>query len=1083
MGKIGKTFLSSFLARIAMVLFVVGSALEADAQFLRFGQNRVQYESHEWKYIQSDHFDIYYYAEARDLAQFTSVVAEQSYSRIASLINYQLEHRVPIIVYLNKSDFGVTNAVDLPINSEPIGGVTELYKNRVALPFNGDYAEYKRILHHELVHAVLNDYLYGGSLQALVQSNLSRSLPAWFDEGLAEYSSDGWGTSADMYMRDAVLTSSLPTVPNLRGYYAYSGGQSFWDYIAAQYGQEKVAEIVGKVKTDRSLERVFKSATGLSLDELSAQWQTALEQIHFPEVVARDRVDILGRALVTKKQGLYNASPSLSPQGNELAFVTTHTGLFDVYTVNTVGSPKFRRIANGQSSTFFEKIRVQSPGIAWSPDGLRLAIIASPGATESVVIMNRRTRKKTRIRVPEVDRISSIAWSPDGSSIAFSASADDRSDIYVLNLLTEEIRQLTKDLFSDHEPSWSPDGEWLVFHSDRATESTVAKLSPAEGNDLYMIAATGSDLEITRLTVSNGFESRSAQFVSDGKEIVFLSDKNGVDNLYRLDLATNFIQPVTNLLRGIMQYSISNDESRVAVMALNKGVPEIFVVSNLLTSRRYAGDLQPNLWHHRRANRTDSSMAPAALLAVSNMRTNNPFLRDALSGISFYDTYQADRSRIAFAEPSGTQTDSTVSFSLVDPSRDSVGVRVGFQQNTPDLTDVNIPPNSSVRGSSSPNFANPDSMQVSDYKLRFSPDIVYGTAGYDVLYGAQGVTQMRFSDMLGNHRLALSTNLLVDLRNADYIVSYDYLSKRTDWRAEIFQSSRLLPDEIDVATRFQRFRQYGFSITALYPLSTFRRVEGKLSFAVASQADITNVRIPSANRSFIYPSVTYTYDGASPAFGNPTVGKRFAATLAGSPVAIDGESAQFVTLVAESRFYTRLTPKLVLATRFSGGVSAGKNSQLFYSSGVQNWINRKFDEENGFPVQGLSDFIFATPIFPTRGYEVNERNGARFFLTNIELRRPIAKESQRSSVFFPYLDLAAFADVGALWASDSTNSALRLYESNDEGVEVFRDVMLGLGVGVRTAFLGYPLRFDYGWPYDGNRFGDPRLYVAVGFDF
>ena len=68
------------------------------------------------------------------------------------------------------------------------------------------------------------------------------------------------------------------------------------------------------------------------------------------------------------------------------------------------------------------------------------------------------------------------------------------------------------------------------------------------------------------------------------------------------------------------------------------------------------------------------------------------------------------------------------------------------------------------------------------YKLTFSPDIIYGSAGYDALYGGvQGVTQMMFSDVLGNHQISASTNLLIDLRNSNYFLQYAYLAKRIDY--------------------------------------------------------------------------------------------------------------------------------------------------------------------------------------------------------------------------------------------------------------------------------------------------------------
>ncbi len=37
------------------------------------------------------------------------------------------------------------------------------FKNRVILPFEGSYALFRHVIHHELVHAVLNDMFYGGN--------------------------------------------------------------------------------------------------------------------------------------------------------------------------------------------------------------------------------------------------------------------------------------------------------------------------------------------------------------------------------------------------------------------------------------------------------------------------------------------------------------------------------------------------------------------------------------------------------------------------------------------------------------------------------------------------------------------------------------------------------------------------------------------------------------------------------------------------------------------------------------------------------------------------------------------------------
>ena len=138
----------------------------AEAQYFRFGKNKVQYENLDWQYLQSTHFDVFYYEPGgHALADFTARAAEDAYAQISDLFGYRIADRISLLVYQSHNDFVVTNAVDLPTYSEGIGGVTELFKNRVAIPFTGDYRDFRRVIHHELVHAVINDMFYGGSIQ------------------------------------------------------------------------------------------------------------------------------------------------------------------------------------------------------------------------------------------------------------------------------------------------------------------------------------------------------------------------------------------------------------------------------------------------------------------------------------------------------------------------------------------------------------------------------------------------------------------------------------------------------------------------------------------------------------------------------------------------------------------------------------------------------------------------------------------------------------------------------------------------------------------------------------------------------
>ena len=49
---------------------------------------------------------------------------------------------------------------------------------------------------------------------------------------------------------------------------------------------------------------------------------------------------------------------------------------------------------------------------------------------------------------------------------------DDSSDIYIIDLNSDEITNITNDIFSDSSPSWSPNGKIIYFTSDRG-ENTM----------------------------------------------------------------------------------------------------------------------------------------------------------------------------------------------------------------------------------------------------------------------------------------------------------------------------------------------------------------------------------------------------------------------------------------------------------------------------------------------------------------------------------------------------------------------------------------------------------------------------------
>lgn len=1097
---------AAVLAGLLVVCLAFPAGLHA--QYFRFGKNKVQYEAPDWRYLQSEHFDVYYYEGGYPLANYTAKAAEAAYTQISKLLSYAITDRIPLIVYQSHNDFSVTNAVNLPMNAEGIGGVTELFKNRIAVPFTGDYREYRRVLHHELVHAVLNDMFYGGSIQSIIQNNIRLQIPLWLNEGLAEYAALGWDTQSDMYVREAILEDRLAPIPYLDGYFAYRGGQSVWDYIVEQYGQEKISEILQRIRLTRNVESSFQRATGLSLDQLSERWHKALKEIYFPEVAARRSLDDVAKPLITREDGYYNTSPALSPQGDKVAYITTKGALFDVYLADANDGKVLGKLIDGQNNTEFESLRILTPGLSWSPDGRQIAVAVKSGPTDAIALVDVETRRTTHYRIPGIDQIISVAWSPRGNQIAFEASMDNQSDIYVLDLGSRTTTNYTNDVFSDHAPAWSPDGSTIVFHSDRGARVELGRYSADRFDmtghdysqfDLYLLRPGQPRLE--RLTTDETWDDRSAQFDADGTRLLFISDRNGIYNLYEKDLATGAERPLTDDVVGITQVSLSADGSRAALVTLHEGTPSIYILNDPFEDRLPDDVLTPNVWAQRVMQETLRD-APAIALASASVLQNNPLLRDARDGIAYARvrdanpqdrfTYGASMLTELFGPAGGAYrpaVDSAAS-GLAGPDTSAYGnVRVDFKDfvfgEPPDLRrdEDDLEPFLLTD-----NIDDNGDYKEKKYKLSFSSDLVYGTAGYDMLYGVQGVTQMMFSDMLGDHQIFFATNLLIDLRNSDYIVAYNYLPRRIDWSISGFHMSRLLQDfRFGWATYYQ-YRQYGAGITASYPIDKFRRVEVDLNVLGVSQADITDPSDRPFTRTLIHPSITYSKDVSTPGMLYPVGGHRFAVSLSGSPGNVAGKQTRFATLLGDGRMYTSFGRGLYsIALRLSGGISIGPDQQLFYTSGVQNWINRRFDDKNGFPISDASDFLFATPVMPLRGYDINGRNGSHFGLVNAEFRFPLAAAILPGPI--PILPLyhiqgSAFVDAGSIWGGRGEDVRWNLLRKDAEtGDRHLDDLLIGAGFGLRTVLLGYPVRLEYAWPFDGRSFGNRQLYLSIGFDF
>lgn len=1044
-------------AAVAATILVLGGQSEILAQ--SFGKNKVQYDDLTWYYIQTDHFDIYFSNGGEDIAEFTAKAAEDALGKIQDDLRYRITNRIPMIIYNSHNDFQQTNVVGLYLE-EGIGGVTELFKNRVVLPFTGSYGDFRHVIHHELIHAVINDMFYGGSLQAVLANQIRLQLPLWLNEGLAEYHSlDGWDTNSDMFMRDASTSNYLPPIKYLGGYFAYRGGQSVWWYISEKYGKQKVGEIMNRIRATRSVDRGFKSAIGLDVEELSERWMKEQKVMYWPDIATRTSPEDYAKRLTDHQElgNFYNTSPAMSPSGDKIAFISERDDYFSVYLMSVTDEEEVEKIIEGQSTSDFEDLNLLTPGISFSPDGKKIAFSGKSGGADAIHIIDLETREHETLDY-RMEGIHTVSWSPTGEKIAFVGITSRQSDIWTYDLETKEAVAYTSDQFADESPSWSADGKTIYFVSDRKQYLNSASIP--EGFSIFDHDLSQRDIyslnidtkQVTRLTDTPLATEANPAAHPDGKRLMYISDKNGINNFYVHDLETGNAYPITNSLSGVYQFALSADGNKLAFASMFEAGFDLFLLRSPFDKEKIE-DLEPTEFVKRR-NQDMARVADKEALESAE----GPFASNEVKDYSD-DVAVELGTKQQYDDTTATRKgESRMLFGTYDKDRD---------KNKPD--DV----------TSAKKVTEDGDYIVSKYKLSFSPDLVYGNAGYSTFYGVLGTTTMAFSDMLGNHQIIFLTNLLGDLKNSDYALAYFYLPDRIDWSVQGFHSARFLRSFTDRGDFIYRYRQFGGGLSASYPLDRFYRVEGGLTFMNISQENL-DIPEPDAERTVILPSVGFVHDNTLWGGWAPMKGTRYELRAFGSP-GIGSRPLSFGSVTFDYRTYYKITDGVSFVMRGSGGASFGANPQQFFIGGVENWINRTF-EGGHIPIDDVEDFAFLTPALPLRGYNYNAIIASKYGLANFELRFPLVQYFLGGVL--PYIlqtmNGALFIDVGT--AFDEIDN-YRAFNTNASGETINQNVLAGTGFGTRMFFLGFPLKFDVAWAFKGEKFASPKYYISLGAEF
>jgi Tol biopolymer transport system component len=555
----------SFVAVLAAAVWMLLALAPLRAQFgpqlygEGFGKNKIQYRDFQWQIYHSPHFNVYFYKAEEPQLQKVVSIAESSYDQLSRAFNFQIKDPIPLIYFATHSAFEQNNVI-LNFIPEGVGAFASPARFRMVLPIDLADAELSQLILHELTHIFQYNMLFQGSLTRA----LTGGPPTWFIEGMASYMAKDETERDKMYLRDAVVNDTIPSVArsDFGGFFAYRFGHAVFDFVEERWGKEGFLDFIYEVRNtiggriDRAVKRAFK----LDPEDFDIEFRRWLRKKYLPQLVQTGEPSDFGHVFRLERGGqetgdTLTTSPAASPGGDLVAALSAYRGKVDVVLYDAKARKLLRNLTHGYSANYQyiaaqELVlgRREGRDLSFSPDGNTIAVFAKRERGRSLLLIDvLNGGEREVIDMDDIEQQSSPAFSPDGKTVAFSGWRNGQFDIFLLDLATKTITNFTHDEIYDGGPTFSPDGRSLTFLS-------------IVGTGHRKIFREDLDKPGVRYQLTTGDSNENDPIYSaDGKRLYFTSDRKGPENIFSLDLATGRLLQYTDVVSGAYMPTLLRD--------------------------------------------------------------------------------------------------------------------------------------------------------------------------------------------------------------------------------------------------------------------------------------------------------------------------------------------------------------------------------------------------------------------------------------------------------------------------------------------------------------------------------------------
>lgn len=1085
-----------FILAVFILIPLLGNAQFYNGHQMKFGKNRVQYNTFYWKFYRFENYDVYSYEDGTELSLQVADYVGKEIERLERFFDYNFEKRLIFIVYNKMSDFRQSN-IGQSLSQEDdsnIGGVTRIIQNKIFLYFEGDHVKFEHEITSTISEALIQEMLYGNDFKDNFTNSTLIQIPDWYLKGLVSYVTESWNFDLDNRVKDGIISGKYEKFNRLSGPDAVIAGHSFWKYIADTYGQSVIPNILYMTRINKNTNSGFLYVLGLPMKELSYEWLGYYQEMY----EAGESLGSLpneGQIYKRTKKARVYQQVKLSPDGKYISYVTNELGQFRIYLYDTE-TGKTKRIIKKDHK--IDQITDYSyPVLAWHPSGKILAFVTEEKGLLRLNYFNLETKELTQRVLLLYEKVLDLSYSDDGLKFAISGVVKGQTDIYVHNIVSATNEQITNDIADDFNPRFINNSSGIIFTSNRNYDSLTPpdpdnpENSISLSRSVFTIDLTDPKAELKRISDRNYFDYEDP-FGTETKKFTYLSDESGIRNRYiaKYDSTISFIDttthyrffsrsfPLSNYRRNIEEQDYIPALKKYAELIFNNGRYNIYE-GTLDEEDNRAEDVHNTLFRDqylKKIQETDS---------LQNIKKKTIFIKNVIDNnfISGEDTFRLDYTNIDINNYIFEKEKLNLynerfrddGFTMVlDTTVETRKIYIDYE--------TSFYPNYLVNKI--------DFSFLNESYQAFTGGAVYYNPGFNMLF------KVGTNDLFEDYRIVGGVRFATDFDSNEYLISVENLKKRLDkqliFHRQVFKTAtdysylKIFTHELFYSLRYPLSQVAAFKLTA----------SARNDRIVYLSTDLQNLNQKDEYRPWLGIKGEFIFDNTRSLGINLYTGDRFKIFAEGYRRLNAANSGLYV-LGADFRHYTRIHRTLILANRFAASTSFGGSPLIYYLGSVDNWLNlfgkvATFDQS--VPIDYTKNYAYQTLATNMRGFTQNIRNGNNFALLNTELRWPVIRYFANhpiSSNFWNNFQAIGFFDIGSAWTGLTPWSGENAYDKetyNNGPVTVVIDsnrepLVAGYGFGLRSQLLGYFVRADWAWGIE-NRTILPRIfYLSLNLDF